>query len=178
LIAAILILPTAWSPAKAEVFDEYQVKAVFLYNLTNFITWPLEKDPAQNKTFTIGVFGRDAFGAYLDQAVAGETAAGRGIRVERLSSLEQIQARSCQLLFISGDQMSLWPQIRQIVRTRHMLSVSDVEGFGQRGGMVNLLTTGRKIRIEVNMDEARRNGFKISAKLLRLARIVTDGKDQ
>jgi hypothetical protein len=57
-----------------------------------------------------------------------------------------------------------------------MLSVSDVEGFGQRGGMVNLLTTGRKIRIEVNMDEARRNGFDISAKLLRLARIVTDGK--
>jgi hypothetical protein len=74
LIAAILILPITWTPSRAEVFDEYQVKAVFLYNLTNFITWPLEKNPAQNQTFTIGVFGRDAFGAFLDQAVAG----GRG----------------------------------------------------------------------------------------------------
>lgn len=174
---ALLLIAGVWSQADAEIFDQYQVKAVFLYNLKNFITGPAGKDHGREAPFTIGVLGHDTLGIHLDLAVAGETVDGREIRIERLASLEQLQIRPCELLFISSDQMHLWPQIREIVRAHHILSVSDVEGFGRRGGIVNLLTTGRKIRIEINMEEARRNGFEISAKLLKLAHIVTSGKD-
>ena len=176
-IAAISILVSYPPPAKAEVFDQYQVKAVFLYNLVNFITWPADKNSESNRPFVIGVLGRDTLVSLLEQVVTSETTEGRSIHIKRLASPEALRARSCDLLFINSDQMSIWPKIRKIVRSRGILTVSDVADFGRRGGMVNLLTAGRKIRIEINVEAARRNGFEISAKLLRLAQIVSDGKD-
>jgi hypothetical protein len=174
---ALSLAAALWTPATAGIYGQYQVKAVFLYNLTNFIEWPANNDPASHRPFIIRVLGHDTLGGHLDQAVAGETVNSRNIRIERIASLSQIQSGSCDLLFINADQMHLWPQIREIVRAHPVLTVSDVEGFCHRGGIVNLLTAGRKICIEINMEEARRNLFEISAKLLKLARIVAGGKD-
>ena len=176
-IAVILLLAPSADPVKAEVFDQYQVKAVFLYNLVNFITWPPEKDAKANRPFVIGVLGRDTLGTLLDKVVASETTGGRSIHIQRLESLDALRTRSCDLLYVNSDQMHLWPKIREMVRFRGILTVSDVADFCRRDGMVNLLTAGRKIRIQINVEAARRSGFKISAKLLRLSQIVSDGKD-
>ena len=165
------------NPAPAKIFDEYQVKAVFLYNLTYFIHWPADAPPIGDRPFTITVFGRDKLHAYLDNVVRGERINGRKVVVRRSQSLAEIEQHPGDLLFISESQMTLWPQIRAIARRHGILTVGDVEGFAHRGGMVNLLTSGRKISIEININEAKRNGFDISAKLLKLARIVNSGKD-
>jgi len=177
LILALLLLVTPCSPVRSEVYDQDQVKAVFVYNLTNFITWPRKAGRNDAAVFTIGVFGRHALGTFLEHAVSGETAKGLPIAVRHFQSLDRIQSHPCDLLFIDGDQMHLWPQIREVARRYKILTVSDVESFGRRGGIVGLLTSGRKIRIEINLEEGRRNGFEISAKLLKLAHIVTIGRE-
>lgn len=177
LILALLLVVTVLSPVQSEIFDQDQVKAVFLYNLTNFITWPAKADQGDAAAFTIGVFGRDTLGTILEHAVSGEMINGRPITVKHFESLDGIKSDPCNLLFINGDQIHLWPQIREITRRYKILTVSDVEGFGRRGGIIGLLTSGRKIRFEINVEESRRNGFEISAKLLKLAHIVTAGKD-
>ncbi len=177
LCAAVMIAAAAASPAKAEVFEQYEVEAVFLYNLTNFIIWPAKPDRNESAKFVMGVLGHgNRLGTLLEHAVAGEKTKGLSIEVKHFRSLDEIESYPCDLLFIDREQMHLWPQIRKIARRFKILTVSDVAGFGQRGGMVGLLTSGRKIRIEINLEEARRNGFEISAKLLKLAHIVTYGK--
>jgi hypothetical protein len=164
-------------PARAEVFDQYQVKAVFLFNLTNFITWPDNSDPNPPTTFTIGILGPDPFGEALEKAVKGEKKYGRAITIRQFANLDELNQQACDLLFINGELSTLWPQIRSIVKERGILTVSDVKGFCDRGGMVNLLASARKISIEINRVAAKRNGFEISAKLLKVARIVTGGKE-
>jgi len=162
-------------PAQAELFDQYQVKAVFLLNLTHFIQWPDAPSPIGDKPFTITIFGRDKIYRHLENVVKGEVINGRKVAIRHTQSLAELEQHSSDILFVSDDQMALWPQIRAI--TRRLLTVSDVEGFAHRSGMVNLLTSGRRIRIEINIIEARRNGFDISAKLLKLAHIINSGKD-
>src|SRR4051794_16733239 len=49
---------------------EYQVKAVFLFNFAQFVSWPLSQ-PA-DAPFVIGIVGDDPFGSYLDETVRGE----------------------------------------------------------------------------------------------------------
>jgi hypothetical protein len=161
----------------SEIYDQNQVKAVFLYNLTNFITWPATPDPNERPPFIIAMIGNDSLGHYLDQVVSGETINKRPIHILRLSSLDQLQAAAYDMLYVAADQMPLWPQIREIVRARHTLTVSDVSGFSTRGGMITLAMAGRKIRIEINVEEIRRNQFEISSKLLKLAHIVTGAKE-
>ena len=178
LIAAFLFCVLVIShPAPAEIFDHYQVKAVFLFNLTHFIHWPASEPSIKDQPFTITVFGRDRLHAYLDKVVRGESINNRKVVVRRSQSLADLDQRPGDLIFISESQMSLWPQIREIARSHRILTVSDVEGFAHRSGMVNLVTIGRNIRIEINIDETKRNGFDVSAKLLKLARIVKSGKD-
>ena len=50
--------------------------------------------------------------------------------------------------------------------------MSDMEGFATRGGIIELLKRGNKIRFEVNVASAEAAGLTISSSLLRLARTV------
>lgn len=174
LFSAVLKTHTA----QAENFDQYQAKAIFLYNLTHFISWPMGEDQNNKQLFTIVVLGHDSLGTYLNDVAAGELADGRRIVIKRYYVLEQLRQQPCDLLFVSKDQMALWPQIRAVARQHAILTVSDMEGFAHRGGIINLLTSDRKIQIEINIEEARRNGFEFSAKLLRLARIINSKEEK
>jgi len=64
MMVAVLISLWCASPARASdrAFDEYQVKAVFLYRLTLFITWPEEAFTTPEQPFVIGILGDDPLG--------------------------------------------------------------------------------------------------------------------
>ncbi|MCP4694111.1 MAG: YfiR family protein, partial [Desulfobacterales bacterium] len=76
LLIVALALPAFPGPARTASFQEYQLKAVFLYNFINFITWPDEAFGAPERPFTIGVLGEDPFGSFLEKVVASETFRG------------------------------------------------------------------------------------------------------
>lgn len=177
LCLALWMAPAGFTPARGEVFDQYQVKAVFLFNLTNFISWPANPESNPAPAFTIGILGSNPFGGSLATIIQNEKVNKRAIVVRHFSNLDELSQQACDLLFINGERLKIWPQIRSIARKRGILTVSDVKGFCDRGGMINLLAFGRKITIETNINEARRNGFGISAKLLKVAHIINSGKE-
>src|SRR5256885_8520188 len=41
----------------AQVFKEYDLKALFLYNFAQFVDWPAEAFPSRTTPLIIGVFG-------------------------------------------------------------------------------------------------------------------------
>jgi hypothetical protein len=53
-----------------------------------------------------------------------------------------------------------------------VLSVGEINGFAEQGGMVNLLLANKTVKIEINQAAAEQAGLQISAKLLKLARLV------
>jgi hypothetical protein len=53
-----------------------------------------------------------------------------------------------------------------------VLTVSEMPGFDELGGMVNFFIEDRRIRFEINPQAAARSGLRISSQLLNLSRIV------
>jgi hypothetical protein len=53
-----------------------------------------------------------------------------------------------------------------------VLTIGDTEGYAEQGVMVNFYLEDNMVRIEINIDAARRAGLNISSQLLKLARIV------
>ncbi len=160
-------------PSQAKVFEEDQVKAVFLYNLTKFVTWPQEGNVDSLKPFVIGVVGDNNFDKYLEKVVVDELVYGRKIEVRKYHSVGHVAWPILDLLFVTvtdGRQLQL---IFKKAQLQNILTVGDDEFFCQRGGMINFLTEGMKIRIEVNIESIRKGGFRVSAQVLRLAQIVT-----
>jgi hypothetical protein len=177
IVACLLLSALAAQPALSGTtpIREYQVKAVFLFNFTQFVEWPAEAFTHPTAPLVIGVLGEDPFGPYLDETVRGETANGRSLIVERYRRVQDIG--NCQVLFISRSESDRLDQILASLAGKPVLTVGDVEGFTRRGGVIRLATVGGKIRLRVNLDSAKAAKLTISSKLLRPAQIVASGED-
>lgn len=177
LYAALLLTLSIWlylplpTQAATQEVQEYQIKSVFLYNLAHFVYWPKDQQPPPSSPFTIAIYGPDPFGQILDKTVAMEKKFGQPIRIKRLNSLNDLKEH-INILFISSKEMDQWPLIYTHLRGRPVLTVADTENFTGARGMVSLLKQDQKIQMEINHKQVQKSGLSMSAKLLRLARIV------
>lgn len=53
-----------------------------------------------------------------------------------------------------------------------VLTVSEIEGFGRRGGIINFYLEENRVRFEINPRAAEAGGLRISSELLSLGKIV------
>lgn len=153
---------------------EYQVKAVFLFNFSQFVDWPAQAFTDARSPLIIGVLGEDPFGAALDEAVQGETVNGRPLEVRRYQKVEDID--QCHILFINLAPDYPLADLLKRLHDRNVLTVSDAREFAQAGGVIELVTVDHKIRLQINLDAAKLSNLTISSKLLRPARIVTTAR--
>lgn len=170
ILLSLLATLAVAAAAPAQEFRETDLKAVFLLRFGSFMQWPVPTAGNSDAAFTIGVLGDDPVAAVLEQAVQGETVAGRPVRVERYRNVGQVSG--CEILFISRTKREHLPRILDVMRGRPVLTVSDIEDFTERGGMVGLTSDERRIRLRINVGAARQAGISISSKLLRVVEVV------
>ncbi len=161
--------------AKAQSSREYQVKAVFLFNFTQFVEWPSNCFPSDKAPMVIGILGADPFGAYLEQAVSGETINGHPLQIKRYNDIDEVG--TCQVLFINMPESAKREQVITKLKGRNILTVSDAPDFMQGGGMIRFFTKQDKIKLQVNLDAAKTANLVISSKLLRLVEIFVPKKN-
>jgi hypothetical protein len=148
--------------------EEHEVKAAFVLKLINFVQWP-----SHNGSLVIGIIGTDATTDALERLASGKSVDGRGIVVRRLKMESDLTA--CELIFIGNSERNHTPLLLDRVRGSSVLTVGESDGFGQHGGIINLMLEDGRIHIEVNPQAAERAHLQISARLLSLATIVRDG---
>jgi len=150
---------------------EYELKAAFLYNFSQFVVWPAGAFSGAQSQIVIGVVGDDPFGGSLEEIVRGQKANNHPLVVQRFRQIEEI--RPCHILFVSRSEAGRLNQIVAISRNRNILTVSDIEGFAQHGGMIALVTENNRIRFKINLAAVKAENLTVSSKLLRVAEIVT-----
>jgi hypothetical protein len=156
------------------VSKEYQVKAAFLFNFTQFVEWPATAFSAPNAPFVIGILGDDPFGTAIDETVTGEKIGLHPLIVQRYHDSKEI--KPCHILFISTTDPERIKESLALI-ANHTLTVSDAGSFMKLGGIIRFFTEKNKIRLQVNPDAARLADLNISAKLLRVSDIF-DPKSQ
>jgi len=176
LAAALLAFAAApGRPQAASAPTEYQVKAVFLFNFSQFVDWPAAAFSDAQSPLVIGVLGNDPFGGVLDEIVRGETVNGRPLAVRRYRSIGEIE--TCHILFIDRSQAGQLDSVLAALKDRSVLTIGEFEGFEQHGGIVRFVTVDNKIRLRINLAAAQQAHLTISSKLLRPAQIVASGED-
>lgn len=180
LIGLFVLLAQLGQVAFGRAFDENQVKAVFLLNLTKFVQWgkTLPDEGRDGRDFCIGILGTVTFVDQLKQVMAGESVQGRQVRIASYHQLGDVPWAKADLLLVGRDFQSQMDDVRQYAAINGVLTVSDYDGFGRAGGMVNFLAQNGRIVIRVNPLEVRAAGIKIRAQLMRLARFVTTGEER
>lgn len=169
-VLGLLPVGLATVPLRGEAFKEYDLKAAFLYHLTQFVEWPAGAFAAADSPLVIGVLGQDPFGGVLDEMVRNEVVKNRRLTVQRFRRQDEIPP--CHVLFIASSEEARLEEIFARIRGRPILTVGDTEGFARRGGMVRFMTEKGKIRMRINLDSARASNLVISSKLLRASDVI------
>lgn len=160
--ALCLLLPLISVAAAAQEGNlEAKVKAAYLYHLTKFVDWPA----LPNDVLRICVQGDEAIGVLLNQ-LSNRQVNNRPLKIEPEFTGDPTQ---CQVLFIGRADKRLEETLGR-VRGQAVLTVSDLEHFTQRGGVVGFYSEGGKIKLEINPETARGSKLKVSAKLFEVAR--------
>jgi hypothetical protein len=171
LIALLVSLATSTRcGAYAAAPSEYEVKAVFLFNFSQFVSWPPAAFDRSDAPMVIAVLGTDPFGRELDAIVKGERVGAHPLEVRRYRHVSEI--KDCHILFIDRSEAAELGEIVQTLRGRSILTVSDIDDATRAGVMIGLVTQSDRIRLRINVAAARAGGLTISSKLLRPAQIV------
>jgi hypothetical protein len=169
-IAFLLPVLVAAVPPSVSEMEEYRVKALFLYNFTQFIEWPGEAFKDSNDPLTICVLGSNPFDKELEHALAGKKIDSHPLTSRIIS--EPNQATGCHMVFVTGAATKRARPLFTDRKQPGILTVGETPGFASAGGVVNFLVKDGRVRLEINITAAERERLRISAKLLKLAEIV------
>lgn len=147
--------------------NEYQVKATYLYNFGRFVKWPETAPAGKGDSFSVCVLGQDPFGSVLDSTLAGEALEGKPVVLRRLSKPQD--AGDCRILFISTTEEKHLKEILTALDENGVLTVSDMPGFTRRGGMIQFVLEGDRVRFEINLSSAESARLVLSSELLKVA---------
>lgn len=172
-VAAVICLLLA-GPVFADS-PEYEVKAAFIFNFAKFVQWP-ESAFGQDNELALCVVGEDPFGNALD-TLEGRTVQDRTIKLYRVETPTTVE--HCHIAFIAQPKSANNDTVTaRIAEKGGILTISDVDGFLEAGGTIELRLVNGKIRFGVNLDAARQAELDISSRLLRLAmELQNEGAD-
>ena len=169
-LALCALLPAGLAArAGGEGANAAQLKAAFVMNFVKFVEWP--EGPRQpSAPIVITVLGDREFGEALTRAAAGSRPAGRRVSVRLDAGADD--ARTAHIVFIGRGEERRLAAILRMLEDQPVLTVGDTRGFAEAGVVLNLYTFDQRVRIEVNTTAAARAQLRLSAHLLRIARIV------
>jgi hypothetical protein len=76
---------------------------------------------------------------------------------------------------VSASEETALARILQVLEGSRILTVSDLPQFVERGGMIQFVSDGKKIRFTDNVPAATQVGLSLSSELLRVAASVRTG---
>jgi hypothetical protein len=147
-----------------------QVQAAYLDNFGKFVKWPAGAPANHGSAFVICVLDQDPFGDTLKSALTGESVDGRPVTVKRIAHAQD--AEGCHILFISAAQAKDLGGILTTLDDSSILTVSDMPDFSKRGGMIQFVFEGDRVRFEINLESTEKSHLVLASELLKVAAAV------
>jgi hypothetical protein len=164
-IALLLCLASSGGATQHAAAKEDALKAAFAYRIASFVSWPVGALGPADAAFGVVVVGDADLADHMHEAFADRRIQGRSVRVTSVAEAGQVG--SAHVVFLS-KRVNFSGFLGRSAGSP-VLTMSDAGGFAARGGVVELVRSGGRLRFELNAASARRAGLKLSSQVLRLA---------
>lgn len=146
---------------------EAGVKAAYLYKFATYVEWPPATFARADAALTIGIIGADDVAAELVKIKAAAAASGRSMEVKVLRAGEA--ATGVHILFVGRHDTARLARLLGAASALPALTVTESSGGLDSGSIINFVIVDDRIRFEVSLPHAERNGIKVSVRLLNVA---------
>lgn len=156
-------------PVLAQDSDEnlksYKVKAAFVFNFLNFTTLP---NPDLKEIVICTLANQTVSKAFA--SIAGKKIRGIPISVKESPSEDHLSG--CSVTFLSEDWQGVTEDLLATAKKQSMLTIGEHPEFCKNGGIIGFYVNEGKLRFQINLNEANKQGYKFSSKLLKLATVI------
>jgi hypothetical protein len=146
--------------------NPYRVEAAFLRNFAHYVTWPPHAFRKNSTPWHIGILGPDPFNAFLEHTFQGRTEQGRSFKIFRADRLDGLPP--CQIVFIAFHDPVKRRAALDALKDKPVLTVGEASDFLREGGIIRF-QVGDRIRMSVNLDQARSVSLSIQTKMLEVS---------
>ncbi|WP_345969534.1 MULTISPECIES: YfiR family protein [Sulfurimonas] len=147
--------------------SEAKLQSAIIGKIAEYITWPNDR----RSSFTITIL-KNQMGTHFEDFYKNNTIKGKPVRIVLRDDVAR--AKNPEVLYVSGKNARQLPTILNTLKNQPVLTVSDMRGFAEKGGMVQIYFTGQRMRLKVNLDALEAHGLKASPHLLRFVDIVKE----
>ena len=156
----LFIVVSAQSFAASES-NEYNIKAMFVLNFMKYVEWPSE---SISDTFKIGVVGESNIYQALQSLVANRKENAK-IQIYKVNTDVN---QEYQILIITRSENNRIESLSKVCQGKGVLIISE-DCKNNNNATINLVNINNKIRFEINNNQAKLGGIKISSKLAEMA---------
>ena len=142
------------------------VKAAYLFKLPAYVDWPAGRFDSPDAALTIGVLGADEVAEALTALTPGRTVNGHPVAVRRLESSADLDG--VHVLFFGSAAGKREDGVVAYAAAQNILTVTDLQA-GSDDSVIDFVTVNGKVRFEVRLNAAERNGLRLHAGLLDVA---------
>lgn len=146
--------------------DEYRVKSALICSFARFAQWPAAPAGRDTSILRVMVLGDPDVQQAL-KAIDGQAVGSRRIRIEELPRTND--PAGADILFVAETERDRWSKVQLATADAPVLTIGEMNGFLESGGIINLVRAEKKIRFYVNLDHARTAGVALSSRILNLA---------
>lgn len=155
------------SNQSSKVIKEYVVKSLMLVRLTTYMEWPEEKGTGD---VVITVLGGSPFGSLLEEQTKKVKYKDRDIAIRYADEISDLGPT--HVLFINEKFRNQWSEIQDAIKDKHVLTVSEYDGFANKGGIINFfIADDGTVNMEVNLKAAEQHQIKIGSQVLQLKKV-------
>ena len=156
----------------AQEANEYLIKAAFIYNFVKFVEWPDSKAISGLSNIDICVMGESPL---INSSSVFKAASTAKLALSLVQEDNVVAAaHHCHVLFISDSDAHRLHDILSALKASPVLTVSDIDGFAEKGGMIGFVLSDSKIKVVVNTKSVTQAGMRVDAQLLEIALRVID----
>ena len=148
---------------------EDKLKSIIVGKIAKFINW----ENSDSKEFVITVY-KNQLGDYFNSIHNGKKINDKKIRIDYINNIENLKFTN--ILYISKATSAELSSIFNYINKKNILTISDLRGFAQKGGIIQIYSLSQKLKLNINLQKAKKENIRIKASLLRMVNIVEGDK--
>jgi hypothetical protein len=178
IVALLIFISSSWAAplqhiafSQEQHIQEYELKAVYLYNFLHFTHWPTSPGAEDAGPMVIGIVGKSPFGNAVEALKISLEITGKpSISIKEFGPYRPgMDLSACNILFVSASEVKKFQKIINSLQQAPVLTVADTKNFIKSGGMINMVKHKGKIRWVINRTATANANLRISSQLLKIA---------
>lgn len=149
---------------------ESKLQAVLIGKIAKYISW---KDKVPGSNFIITVLN-NPFGNLWNDIYHNKKVKSQHVLIRYIDTIDAIGKTN--ILYIPDSDSYQLNQILESTKGKNILTISDIRGFAEKNGAVQISFVSQKVKLKINLDVVKENDLNVKSTLLRIADVIQEGK--